>query len=135
MIFEKSGHIRIYNIHTFEPTYTLMSVHSRVDSLPLLHGDWCQLNPSIVISNTNSDVLLWNAASSCLPEKLVQNLDNIKTLKLAQYKENILGYVCGNDICSNIKIINFKTNQVFSGTLSFVFIRKYFCSSANSIVN
>ena len=112
MVFEKSGHVRIYNIQTFEPTYTLLCVHSRVNSLPLLNGDWCQLHPSIVISNTNSDILIWNASSSCLPEKLVQDLDHIKTLKLASYKENILGYVCGNDISSKLKIINYKTNQV-----------------------
>jgi hypothetical protein len=124
MIFEKSGHIRIYNIDNFEPTYTLLSVHSRVNSLPLLHADWCQLNPSTVISNTNSDILIWNSASSCLPNKLLQDLDHVKIVKLAQYKENIIGYVCGNDISSKLKILNFKTNQVH---LRFFSFEAYFC--------
>lgn len=66
MIGEKSGLIRVYNLTTLQPMLTLMSIQNRISSLPLLTINWSQLNPAIVIANTNSDIFIWNTSNSWL---------------------------------------------------------------------
>ena len=132
MVVEKSGLIRVYSIEQLQPFYTMLSVHNRINSLPILYADWCQINPAIIIASTHADIFVWNTSNSwydyyfiCLiyypiqmtlyysiPDKLIQDIDNVKCMKLANYKENIIGYVSGNDISSKLKIFNYKTNQV-----------------------
>lgn len=38
--------------------------------------------------------------------------ENLKLVKLAKYKENLIAIVSGNEICAKLKIFNYKTNQV-----------------------
>ena len=64
MVVEKCGLIRVYNLQTLLPIFTLVSVNNKINSLPLLSADWCQLNPAIVITNTNADIFIWNTSYS-----------------------------------------------------------------------
>ena len=64
MVAEKSGFIRVYNLEHLQPTFTLMTLGSKIESLPVLSADWCQINPEIVVASTISDVLIWNTSSS-----------------------------------------------------------------------
>ena len=66
MIAERSGLIRIYNLETMRPMYTLLSMDPVNDpvSLSLLSFDWCQTNPEVVIATTRSDIIFWNTSKS-----------------------------------------------------------------------
>ena len=41
--------------------------------------------------------------------------DSFKQLKVANFKENVIGYLEGLDSCSKLRLYNFKTNQVRRG--------------------
>ncbi len=65
MVGEKNGLIRIYNVETLKPLFTLMcngfnSSHHN----PLLSFDWSELNPEVVVGNTINTILLWNTFNS-----------------------------------------------------------------------
>ena len=47
-----------------------------------------------------------------LPDKVIDNLSNLKISKLAKYKEDVIGYLTGSDRCSKINIMNYKLDQV-----------------------
>jgi hypothetical protein len=64
MVVEKCGFVRVYNLTTLQPVFTLLSINNKINSLPLLSADWCQLNPAIVIANTNADIFIWNTSYS-----------------------------------------------------------------------
>lgn len=66
MVAERSGVIRIYNLETLKPIYTLLSVDPANEpiNLSLLSFDWCQTNPEIVIATTRSDIIFWNTSNS-----------------------------------------------------------------------
>jgi hypothetical protein len=64
MVVEKSGLLRVYSLSTLQPVFTLLPVTTRINSLPLLSADWCQLNPAVVIANTNADIFIWNTSYS-----------------------------------------------------------------------
>ena len=48
-----------------------------------------------------------------LPEKVIDNFDRLKKLKLCHSKDNLIGFIDGNDACSKFTILNYKSNQVF----------------------
>jgi hypothetical protein len=71
MIAERLGLIRIYNLETLKPIYTLLCVNSLVDdnsslikNNSILTIDWCQSSPEIVIATTNNDIIFWNTYKS-----------------------------------------------------------------------
>lgn len=114
MVAERSGLIRIYNTDTLRPMYTLLSVDpSNNDSLSILSFDWCQTNPEVVIATTRSDIIFWNSSNSSLPENIIENnLENLKTCKIAKFKDDIIGYLTGTDTCSKLTVHNFRSNQI-----------------------
>jgi hypothetical protein len=68
MVAEKSGLIRIYNIETMSPAFTLACSNyndpKSLTTLPLTSIDWSQLNPEIVIGNTSNDLIIFNTMKS-----------------------------------------------------------------------
>jgi hypothetical protein len=71
MIAERLGLIRIYNLETLKPIYTLLCVNNLVDdnsslikNNSILTIDWCQSSPEIVIATTNNDIIFWNTYKS-----------------------------------------------------------------------
>lgn len=133
MVAERSGLIRIYNLDTLRPMYTLISMDPSNDSvnLSLLSFDWCQTNPEIVIATTRSDIIFWNTSNSCLPEKIIDNLEMIKYSKIAKFKDDIIGYHTGTDTCSKLTILNYRLNQVVYQTNNMKLLNSF---SFNSIL-
>lgn len=66
MVGEKSGTIRIFNLDTLKPVFSLMSYNESLKSMsfPLLVFDWSQTNPEFIVANTNTEIFLWNSAKS-----------------------------------------------------------------------
>jgi len=114
MVAERSGLIRIYNLETLKPIYTLMSMDpiNNHENLSLLSFDWCQTNPEIVIATTRSDIIFWNTSNSCLPEKITDKLTNLKTSKISKFNEDLIGYSSGTDTCSKLTLLNYHSNQI-----------------------
>ena len=66
MVAERFGFIRIYNVETMRPMYTLMCTDIAKDSprLPILSFDWNQTNPETVIATTKTEIIIWNTSNS-----------------------------------------------------------------------
>ena len=66
MVAERLGFIRIYNVETMMPMYTLMCTDIAKDSprLSILSFDWNQTNPEIVIATTSTEIIIWNTSNS-----------------------------------------------------------------------
>ena len=66
MVGEKSGLIRIYNVETLKPLFTLMcnGFNSTVSHNPLLSFDWSESNPEVVVGSTINTIVLWNTFNS-----------------------------------------------------------------------
>ena len=66
MIAERIGIIRIYNLDTMRPIYSLMcmNIEKKINNLSILAIDWCQTNPETVIATTNNEILIWNTSKS-----------------------------------------------------------------------
>lgn len=47
-----------------------------------------------------------------LPDKTIDNQGNLKTTKLAKYKDDTIGYLTGSDRNAKINVLNYKLNQV-----------------------
>ena len=67
MVAERLGLIRIYNLETLKPIYTLLSINNverEIKNLSILTIDWCQSSPELVIATTSSDIIFWNTNQS-----------------------------------------------------------------------
>jgi hypothetical protein len=67
MIAERSGTIRIFNIESLKPVFSLpcLTKDDKEISYPAIFSfDWCQFSPEIIIANTTSDIYIWNTAKS-----------------------------------------------------------------------
>lgn len=67
MIAERLGLIRIYNLETLKPIYTLLCLNNldrEIKNVSLLSIDWCQSSPEIVIATTSTDIIFWNTYKS-----------------------------------------------------------------------
>lgn len=66
MVGEKSGVIRIYSLETLRPVYSLLCINetTKISGVPLLSFDWCQVNPEVIIANTNTEIYVWNTSKS-----------------------------------------------------------------------
>lgn len=67
MIAERLGLIRIYNLETLKPIYTLLCLNNldrEIKNFSLLSIDWCQSSPEIVIATTSTDIIFWNTYKS-----------------------------------------------------------------------
>lgn len=66
MVGEKAGTIRIFSIETLKPVYSLVALNENLKtmSFPLLHFDWSQITPEIIVAVTNSEIFLWNSSKS-----------------------------------------------------------------------
>ena len=47
-----------------------------------------------------------------MPEKTLDNYEQLKCIRLSQFKENLVGFIDGHDACSKLTVLNFRTNQV-----------------------
>lgn len=47
-----------------------------------------------------------------LPEKTLDNYEQLKCIRMSHFKENLIGLIDGYDACSKLSVLNFKTNQV-----------------------
>jgi hypothetical protein len=47
-----------------------------------------------------------------LPEKTIENYEQLKCIKFCQFKENLVGFLDGHDACSKLTVLNYRTNQV-----------------------
>jgi hypothetical protein len=47
-----------------------------------------------------------------LPEKILDNYDNLRNVKLCQFKPHLYGFKEGNDALARITIMNYKSNQL-----------------------
>jgi hypothetical protein len=54
----------------------------------------------------------FNFCIQSLPDKVMDNFVKLKMIKLANFKENIIGYIDGRDASSKLTVMNVKTNQV-----------------------
>jgi hypothetical protein len=67
MVAERLGLIRIYNLESLKPIYTLLCMSTFETELLntcLLSMDWCQSSPEIVVASTSTDIILWNTYKS-----------------------------------------------------------------------
>lgn len=114
MVAERSGLIRIYNLETMRPIYTLLSMEpfNEAVTFPLISFDWCQTNPEVVIATTKSQIIYWNTSGSCLPQKIDDNVENLKVCRIAKFKDDIIGYLTGSDTNAKMTILNYRLNQV-----------------------
>lgn len=67
MVAERLGLIRIYNLETRKPIYTLLSINNvdrEIKNSSILSIDWCQSSPELVIATTSSDIIFWNTNQS-----------------------------------------------------------------------
>jgi hypothetical protein len=53
-----------------------------------------------------------NFSIQSLPDKAIDNFVKLKMIKLANFKENVIGYIDGRDASSKLTVMNVKTNQV-----------------------
>ena len=47
-----------------------------------------------------------------LPDQVIENYSNLRTIKLYKLKENLIGFVDGKDAASKLTIMNMKSSQV-----------------------
>lgn len=136
MIAERSGLIRIYNLETMRPMYTLLSMDPVNDpvSLSLLSFDWCQTNPEVVIATTRSDIIFWNTSKSCIPENLIDGVDSLKMCKIAKFKDDVIGYLTGTDTCSKLTIMNYRLNQIVYQTKNMKLLNSFSFNSIQPVV-
>jgi len=131
MVGEKSGLLRIYSVETLKPIYTL-ACNLNVDFFPLISFDWSETNPEVIIANTNTRIFVWNTSKSCLPDEAASSLlltsgDNngssssnyfkkLKSVRISQIKENLIGFIDGRDASSRLTLMNIKSNQIMYQT-------------------
>jgi hypothetical protein len=136
MVGEKSGLIRIYHVETLKPLFTLMSngFNSNSHHNPLLSFDWSDTSPEVVVANTLNTIVLWNTFNSCLPDKVIDNFVKLKMIKMANFKENLIGFIDGRDASSKLTVMNFKTNQVIYQSQSLKLLESYSFNAALPII-
>ncbi|RNA45243.1 nucleoporin Nup37 [Brachionus plicatilis] len=136
MVAETSGLIRIYSIETLRPVYSLLCYNDAIKRIatPILSFDWSQLSPEIIVANTCNEILIWNTSRSSLPEKVVDSFDRLKKVKLCNARDNLVGFIDGNDACSKFTILNFKTNQTLYQSKNLKLLNSFSFSSVLPIL-
>ncbi|CAF0737329.1 unnamed protein product [Brachionus calyciflorus] len=136
MVTEASGVIRIYSLDTLRPVFSLLCFNEQTKriSTPILSFDWSQLSPEIIIANTINEILIWNTSKSSLPEKVIDNFDRLKKLKLCHSKDNLIGFIDGNDACSKFTILNYKSNQTIYQSKNLKLLNSFSFNSVLPIV-
>ena len=81
MVGEKSGLIRIYNVDTLKPLFTLMcnGFNTYQHHNPLLSFDWSESNPEFVVGSTLNTVILWNTFNSWFVGKFLQTINYLSS--------------------------------------------------------
>ena len=67
MVAERLGLIRIYNLESLKPIYTLLCMNNldrELKNTSILSIDWCQSSPEIVVATTSTDIIFWNTYKS-----------------------------------------------------------------------